>query len=302
METTQYIWHNGKLVLWDDAKVHVLTHTLHYGGGAFEGIRFYETKEGPAIFRLTEHIDRLFYSASTLKMQIPYSKDQVHAAICETVRTNGLAEGYIRPIVFYGYGVMGVNPTGAPVELAIACWPWGAYLAHDLVDIKTSSYVRIHPESSVTDAKLCGHYVNSIMARLEIQGTRYHEALLLDVNGHVAEGSGENFFLVKNGVLYTPKLGSILPGITRKTVIQMAKEFSIEVVEADLNIAETYDADEAFFTGTAAEITPIRSIDNNILGAGNIGPITQKLRHAYLDIVHGKNQNYVQYLTLASAH
>jgi branched-chain amino acid aminotransferase len=298
MQTTQFIWHNGKLVPWNDAKVHVLTHTLHYGGGAFEGIRFYQTSQGSAIFRLPEHIDRLLFSASILKMNVPFSKEQLISAVRETVRINGLQEGYIRPLVYYGSGIMGVNPTGAPVELAIACWPWGAYLGHDMVDIKISKYVRIHPRSSVPEAKLCGHYVNSILVRLEIQGTHYHEGLLLDTEGNVAEGSGENFFIVKEGVLHTPKIGGILPGITRKTIMEIASKHNIKTIERDIKPDEVYTADEAFFTGTAAEVTPIRSIDDKVLGQGEkVGPITDKLRQAYLKVVQGKDDNFLKYLT-----
>lgn len=297
MQETQFIWHNGKLVPWHEAKVHVLTHTLHYGGGAFEGIRMYATPKGPAIFRLPEHVDRLFYSASTLKMEIPYTKEQVIQAIKETTKVNKLDQGYIRPLMYYGYGVMGVNPTGAPVELAIAVWPWGAYLPHDLVDIKTSQYIRIHRDSSVTDAKLCGHYINSMLARLEVRDTEYHEALLMDVDGHIAEGSGENFFMVKNGVMYTPKLGNILAGITRETVKIIANDKKISVVEKDLVQKDVYEADEAFFTGTAAEITPIRSLDKKVIGKGNVGPVTHVIRDTYLDIVTGKNPDYQQFLT-----
>lgn len=297
MQTTETIWHNGKLVPWADAKIHVLTHTLHYGGGAFEGIRFYHTAKGPAIFRLNEHIDRLIYSTQALHMQLPYSKEQIIDAIKTVVRVNKLDAGYIRPIAFYGYGKMGVSPIGSPPELAIACWPWGAYLPHNSVDIKISSYIRIHPDSSVVDAKLCGHYVNSILASLELQGTHYHEALLLDSEGYITEGVGENFFMVKEGIIYTPKLGHILPGITRNTMFHLAKQLDRQIVEADLRPEQAYEADEAFFTGTAAEVTAIRSINDKRLGNQDIGEITAIIKKAYLDIVHGKDERFVEYLT-----
>lgn len=300
MQATEFIWHNGKLVPWNEAKIHVLTHTLHYGGGAFEGIRTYKTEKGPAVFRLSEHIDRLFYSAESIKMAIPFSRTEVIAAVKETITLNKLDECYVRPIAFYGYGVMGVNPTGAPVELAIAVWPWGAYLPHDLVDIKTSHYIRIHRDSSVTDAKMCGHYINSMLARLEVQGTKYHEALMLDVDGNIAEGSGENFFIVKNGVIYTPKLGNILAGITRDTVMQIAYDLEYKVEEKNLILEDAYQADEAFFTGTAAEVTPIRSLDDKVIGDGAIGPVTQSIRKTYMDAVHGKDPRYVHYLTFVN--
>ncbi|WED44307.1 branched-chain amino acid transaminase [Legionella cardiaca] len=302
MQTTETIWRNGKLIPWDDAKIHVLSHTLHYGGGAFEGIRFYSTLEGPAIFRLNDHIDRLFYSAKTLKMPLSFTKEEVIAAVKDIVRLNKLDAGYIRPIVFYGYGKMGVNPVGNPVELVIACWPWGAYLPHDSVQVKTSSYIRIHPDSTVVDAKLCGHYLNSILASLELQGTHYHEALFLDSNGYITEGVGENFFMVKDGVIYTPNLGGILSGITRDTIIKLARTFDLNVVETNIRLDEVYQADEAFFTGTAAEVTAIHSINDKPLGKGSPGAITSKIKEAYLDLVHGRNNEFKNYLTYVNAY
>ena len=297
MQETKVIWMNGKFVPWKDAKIHILTHTLHYGGGAFEGIRFYETSEGPAIFRLNDHIERLLYSTSVLKMNLPYSQDDIINAVKELVRQNELPAGYIRPIAYFGYGKMGVNPVGSPSELAIACWPWGAYLPHEAVDIKTSSYIRIHRQSTKVDAKLCGHYLNGILATLELQGTHYHEALFLDDQDFISEGVGENFFIVKDKVLYTPRLGTILAGITRETVMELAATFGHDVVEKDLTLEEAYQADEAFFTGTAVEVTAIRSIDDKVLGDGGVGPITAKIKKAYLDIVHGKNPEYLSFLT-----
>lgn len=298
METTKFIWHNGKIVPWEEANVHILTHTLHYSAGAFEGIRFYQTPQGHAIFRLEDHIDRFIFSANVLKMKMPYSKEEIISAVKEVVVLNNLKEGYIRPIIYYGYGIMGVNPTGAPVGMSIACWPWTEYLKAPLVNIKTSSFIRLHKDSTIPEAKLCGHYLNSIMARLEIQGTEYHEALLLDSEGNIAEGSGENIFIVKNGVLYTPGVGCILPGITRKTIMEIATNNNIKVVETSIKLEDVYNADEAFFTGTAVEVKGIRSLDDKVLGQGEkIGPITQKLSQEYSNIVHGKNAQYMHYLT-----
>ena len=296
METNS-IWHNGKLVPWGEARIHVLTHTLHYGGGAFEGLRFYKTDRGPAIFRLREHYDRLFYSADCLQMEIPFSKAQLHDATIELVAVNGLDQGYIRPITFFGYGKMGVNPQGAPIEVAIACWPGGAYLSDDAVDIKVSKYIRIHPATTVADAKLCGHYVNSILAVLELRGTRYHEALFLDYNGNVAEGPGENFFIIKKGKVYTPPLGTILAGITRSTVIELIKHLGLELIERNITLDEAFAADEAFFTGTAAEVTAIRSIDDRELKNGANGSITKQIKELYLDVVYGRRKEFDHYLT-----
>lgn len=297
MQTTEKIWYSGQFVPWAEAKTHVLTHTLHYSGGAFEGVRFYKTAQGPAIFRLQDHIERLYYSASVLNMTIPYTREEVIAAVIELVRINKLDAGYIRPLVFYGYGKMGVNPIGNPVELVIACWPWGAYLPHESIDIKVSSYIRIHPDSTVIDAKLCGHYINSILAALEVQGTHYHEALLLDSHGHITEGVGENFFMVKDGIIYTPNLGDILPGITRATVMELAKQLQLSLVETDITLYEAYQADEAFFTGTAAEITAIRSINDKKIGEEGLGPVTALIKQSYLDLVQGKNAGMEGYLT-----
>ena len=297
MQTTDYIWYNGKLVEWDKATTHVLTHTLHYGGGAFEGIRFYKTDKGPAIFKLKEHVDRLFYSAKALAMDVPFSEQEIFDAIVETVRVNKLEQGYIRPLVYFGYGVMGVNPINAPVDLIIACWPWGAYLPHDMVDIRTTKYIRIHPKSTIADAKLCGHYLNGILASIEIRGTHYHEALFLDADGNIAEGAGENFFIIKDGVIYTPTLGKILAGITRKTIMGIAEENGIRVVERSLTLEDAYAADEAFFTGTAAEVTPIKSIDDNVIGSGQQGPVTTLCKDMYHKIVCGEISAYNQHLT-----
>lgn len=297
MQATEFIWQNGKLIPWDDAKIHVLSHGLHYGTGAFEGIRFYKTEKGPAIFRLDEHLARLFYSAKTIGMQLPYTEKQIKDATIEVVRTNKLDQGYIRPIAFYGYGKMGVGADGAPIEIIIACWPWGAYLPFDMVDIKTSKFTRIPPSATISAAKLTGNYLNGLFAILDIRGSHYHEALLLDTDGYIAEGPGENFFIVKNNVIYTPKLGSILAGITRATVMQLAERLGYKMVEANITLEEAYKADEAFFTGTAAEVTPIHSIDDKVIADGKIGPITQKIRETYLNVVNGRNKEYEDFLT-----
>lgn len=297
MQPTEKIWFNGKMVPWNEATVHVLTHALHYGGGAFEGIRFYKTEQGAAIFQLDAHIERLLYSAKALKMNLPYTAVELKEAILTLVSENQLSEGYVRPLDFYGYGKMGVNPVGNPVDVVVACWPWGAYLPHETVQVKISKYIRIHPLSTVVDAKLCGHYINGILASLELQGTHYHEALFLDDQGHLSEGVGENFFMVKDGVLTTPKLGTILAGITRGTVIRLAKKLGIPVVEAPVTPAEAYRADEAFFTGTAAEVTPIHSIDDQVLGNGCAGPVSLQLKAAYAAAVRGKDSDFEECLT-----
>ncbi len=298
MEPTKYIWKNGELLKWEDAMVHCLTHTMHYGSGAFEGIRCYAGEQGSAIFRLPEHIDRLIYSAKAIGMEVKYSRDELIAATVKTVAENDVAACYIRPLVYYGYGIMGLNPRTAPVDVIIACWPWGAYLPHDMVDLKVSSYIRIHPKSTVADAKVVGHYVNSTLSVLELRGTKYHESLLLDYKGHVAEGPGENFFMVKNGKLLTPQLGTILNGITRATIMEVARNRGIEVVETDITLEEAQAADEAFYTGTAAEIMPIRSIQDKVIGSGTLGPITEALKTQYLNIVNGRDKEYQKFLTL----
>lgn len=302
MQEAKIIWQNGKLIPWHEAKVHVLTHSLHYGSGAFEGIRFYKTKRGPAIFRLTEHIDRFFYSTRTLKMDLPYNKEQIRAAIIDVASANELEEGYIRPIAYYGYGKMGVNPARSPLEIAIACWIWGAYLPHNSVDIKTSSYIRIHPDSTVVDAKLCGHYINGVLATLELKGTHYHEALFLDSEGYISEGVGENFFMVKQNVIHTPKLGTILSGITRDTVIKIAAKLGLAVKENNYRIEDAYQADEAFFTGTAAEVTPIRSIDDKLLTHNPVGPVTAAMKEAYHKVVRGEEADFINYLTFLNSN
>jgi branched-chain amino acid aminotransferase len=297
METTPYIWMNGEFVAWENAKVHVMTHALHYGDGAFEGIRAYKTDRGGAVFRLREHMERLVYSAGVLAMQLPYSVDQLMSATTELLRRNNLQQGYIRPLAFYGYGVMGLNPRNAPVEVMIACWPWGAYLPVEAADIKVSKYIRIHPRSTVADAKICGHYVNSILAVLELRGTKYHEALFLDDAGNIAEGPGENFFIIRGNELITPPLGTILAGITRSTLLEIARDSGLSVVERPLTLDEVYEADEAFFTGTAAEVTPIGSIDDKPLKSNGAGPVSLMLKERYLNAVHGRTPQYEKFLT-----
>jgi branched-chain amino acid aminotransferase len=297
MEATKFIWMNGAFVPWENAKIHVMTHTLHYGSGAFEGIRVYKTDRGPAVFRLREHMERLHYSADALAMQLPYSVEDLCAATIELLKQNELEQGYIRPLAYYGYGVMGLNPLKCPIDMMIACWPWGAYLPVEQADIKVSSYIRIHPRSSITDAKICGHYVNSIVAVLELHGTKYHEALFLDAEGFIAEGPGENFFMIKDGTLYTPPLGPILAGITRSTMIEIARDQGMTIEEKPLSLEQAFKADEAFFTGTAAEVTPIGSINDQPIGSGTCGPITKKLQKGYLDSVYGRDPSYARFLT-----
>ena len=288
---------DGEFVPWEDAKVHVLTHTLHYGAGAFEGVRAYETDKGPAIFRLTEHTERLFYSTKCIGMELPFSVQELDDATVELVRKNEVQHCYIRPLAFYGYGKMGLNPAGAPTHVIIACWPWGAYLPHEMVDLKVSSYIRIHPKSTIADAKIVGHYVNSILAVRELIGTNYHEALFLDLEGNIAEGPGENFFIVNGKEVTTPPLGTILAGITRETIMKLIVDLGYSVTERSISLDEALKAEEAFFTGTAAEVTPIRSIDDKVLGKGEVGELTAQLRDLYLDIVTGKSEKYSQFLT-----
>lgn len=299
MQSSQFIWQNGELVPWDKAQTHVLAHGLHYGSGVFEGIRFYETDSGSAIFKLAEHVERLFYSARQLAMEIPYTQDEINQAIVETVRVNKVGQGYIRPLVYYGYGTMRVVPTeDLLVEVVIACWPWGSYLGQESVDIKSSEFIRIHPRSTVPDAKICGHYVNSIMAGLAIRNTAYHEALLFDAENYVAEGSAENIFIVKNGELLTPQIGTILRGITRDTVIEIAGDQGIKIRQTKLTREDILEADEALFCGTGVEITPIRSLDDKLIAGGKIGPITKSIQKIYHDMVSGRLQSYKKHLTM----
>jgi branched-chain amino acid aminotransferase len=297
MEETEFIWMDGKFVKWQDAKIHVLTHTLHYGLGVFEGLRFYETEKGPAVFRLKDHTKRLFNGAKKAMMNVPFSEDDINEAILEAVRRNKITNGYIRPIFFYGYGKMGLDPNGAPVNCSIAVWPWGSYLGDEAVKVMTSGFIRIHPKSTHADCKFCGHYVNSILASCEAKSKGYNEALLLNAEGLVEEGPGENFYIVKDRKIITPPLGNVLPGITRKSVIQIAEDENIEVIERNIKLDEVYNADEAFFTGTAAEVTAIQSINDKRIGGEAPGPVTSKLKEIFMDVVHGKNKKYEDWLS-----
>ncbi len=296
------IWMDGGLVEWRDAKIHVLTHTLHYGCGAFEGVRAYDTVNGTAIFRLREHTERLFNSAKILRMKIPYSFEQVIEAQREVVRANGLASCYIRPLVWIGSNKLGVSPRGNPIQLMVAAWAWGAYLGEDGlkrgIRVKTSSYTRHHVNITMTQAKAVSNYSNSILANMEALDDGYDEALLLDASGFVSEGAGENIFIVKNGTVYTPDLSAgALNGITRGTVFAICRDLGLPVVEKRVTRDEIYISDEAFFTGTAAEVTPIRELDRIEIGAGSRGPITEKIQNAFFDIVNGRNDRYSEWLT-----
>ena len=301
VQKVEKIWMDGKLIPWEQANVHVLTHTLHYGVGVFEGIRCYLCFDGrSAVFRLKEHIDRLFDSAHISLLNIPYSKKEILEACKETLRANKLKEGYIRPIVFIGEGVMGVYPGDNPIRVSIITWSWGAYLGEGALEkgirVKVSSYTRHHVNVMMTKAKISGNYVNSVLAKREVMKMGYDEALMLDTEGYVSEASGENVFIVKNGVLKTTPLTSILPGITRDSVIQIAKGKKITLLEERFTRDELYTAHEAFFTGTAAEITPIREVDDRKIGEGKPGPMTKELQAAFFDIVKGKNPDYREWL------
>ena len=297
----KYIWVNGKLVGWNEAKVHVLTHALHYGSSVFEGIRCYETGKGPAIFRLKEHMERLEKSAKIYMMKLPYTVEELCMAAVEVVKANGLKECYIRPIAFRGTGEMGIQAQN-PVEMAMAAWPWGPYLGEEGqkkgIRVKVSSYIRPPPHSLPMNAKAGGHYLSSILAKMEAVRAGYDEAIMLDHRGFVSEGSGENIFIVKDEMLYTPPLhASILFGVTRDTVMVLAEDLGYKVVEEDLTRSMLYTADEAFFTGTAAEVTPIREIDNIPVGGGQPGPVTLKLLKEYKEVVHGRRPKYDKWLT-----
>ncbi|HMS80712.1 MAG TPA: branched-chain amino acid transaminase, partial [Burkholderiaceae bacterium] len=288
-----HIWYDGKLVDWRDAKLHVLTHSLHYGMGVFEGVRAYKTTRGTAIFRLKEHTRRLFNSAKIFQMDLPWSFDQVIEAQKEVVRANKLESCYLRPIAWIGDKKLGVSPKGNTIHLAIAAWEWGAYLGEEGLSrgirIKTSSYTRHHVNVSLVRAKASGYYINSILANNEVTAHGYDEALLLDVDGYVSEGAGENVFIVRNGTIYTPDLASCLDGITRDSVITMARDLGYAVVEKRITRDEMYCADEAFFSGTAAEITPIRELDDRTIGEGRRGPVTERLQSLFFETVAGRN-------------
>lgn len=295
------IWCDGKMVPWRDANVHVLTHTLHYGLGVFEGVRAYQTTQGPAIFRLQEHTDRLFNSAHIFMMKMPYDKITVMQAQCDVVKENKLASGYIRPIVYYGSEAMGLSAKTLSVHVAIAAWSWGTYLGAESLEngirVKTSSFTRHHVNINMCRAKSVTTYANSILAHQEVAHNGYDEALLLDVDGYVAEGSGENIFIIKHGKIYTPDLTSCLEGITRASVIELAAEIGMPVIEKRITRDEIYCAEEAFFTGTAAELTPIRELDNRTIGSGKRGPITTRLQSMFFDCVSGKTKNHADWLT-----
>ncbi|MCF8186456.1 MAG: branched-chain amino acid transaminase [Sulfuritalea sp.] len=296
------IWYDGQMVNWRDATTHVLTHTLHYGMGVFEGVRAYKTDKGTAIFRLKEHTDRLFRSAHILQMKMPYSKDELIEAQKAAVRENNLESAYMRPMAFYGAEAMGISAKTLSTHVIVAAWKWGAYMGQDALDngirVKTSSFSRHHVNITMCKAKANGNYMNSILAHQEAALDGYDEALLLDVDGFVAEGSGENIFIIRNGKLYTPDLTSALEGITRDTILQLAAEIGLTVIEKRITRDEVYSADEAFFTGTAAEVTPIRELDRRNIGSGTAGPITKQLQKMYFDAVTGKSTNHADWLTL----
>jgi branched-chain amino acid aminotransferase len=295
-----FIWLDGEMVPWREAKVHVLTHTLHYGMGVFEGLRAYKAQRGTAIFRLQDHTRRLLNSAKILNMKVPYDAATLNEAHLKVVRENGLQTAYIRPMCFYGAEGMGLRADNLRVHCMIAAWEWGTYLGKDALEkgirIKTSSFTRHHVNINMCKAKSNGSYMNSMLALNEAMSSGYDEALLLDNEGYVAEGSGENIFIVRDGVLYTPELTSCLDGITRKAIFAFAKDLGLELREKRITRDETYIADEAFFTGTAAEVTPIREIDGRIIGEGTRGPVTERLQRMYFDLVHGKLAGYQDWL------
>jgi branched-chain amino acid aminotransferase len=299
----ELIWMNGDLVAWEDAKVHVLTHGLHYGTGVFEGIRCYETERGPGVFRLREHLDRLMRSAELYYMPVPHDLEQLRAATHEVIARNGLRECYIRPIVFRGYGQMGLNPLEAPVDVAIGVWEWGAYLGEEGkrsgIRAKVSSWRRISSDSLIPHAKASGQYLNSVLAKVESLKAGYEEAILLDDHGHVCEGTGENIYVVRDGEIATPgQHNSILDGITRRSLIQIARDLGYTVVERAVARAEMYLADEVFLSGTAAELVPVREIDDHTIGAGEPGEITRVLQTAYEDAIRGRSERYREWLDI----
>ncbi len=295
------IWYDGKMVPWRDATTHVLSHSLHYGLAVFEGVRAYATARGPAIFRLREHTQRLINSGKIYHMNVPYSLDELMQAQIDVVKANKLESCYMRPIAFYGSEKMGISTRGATVHVAVAAWPWGAYLGEEGLEkgirVKTSSYQRHHVNVTMPRAKVSSTYANSILANLEATQDGYDEALLLDVQGFVAEGAGENLFVIKDGKIYEPEIASALTGITRDSVIRVAREFGLEVQSRRMTRDDIYIADEAFFTGTAAEVTPIRELDNRVIGAGKRGPITEKVQARFFEIVNGRAPEYDDWLT-----
>ena len=308
METADLIWLNGEFVAWEDAKIHVLTHGLHYGTGVFEGVRCYDTEShGPAVFRHKDHIDRLFKSAGLYYMPIPYEAEQLRQATLELIARNDFRDCYIRPLVYRGYGTMGLFPLDAPVEVTIAVWKWGAYLGEEGkrhgVRAKVSSWRRISSQSLIPQAKASGQYLNSILAKIETHKAGYEEAILLDDHGHVCEGSGENIFVVRDGVILTPPpAASILDGINRKSAIQIARDLGFELVERDIARAELYLADEIYLTGTAAELVPVREVDDHPVGDGSPGEVTRAVQSAFDDALHGRTPRYAEWLDPVPAH
>ena len=296
------IWMDGQMVEWRDAKIHVLTHTLHYGCGAFEGVRAYKTDKGTAIFRLKEHTERLFNSAKILRMPITFTQQELMQAQLDVVKANNLESCYLRPLVWLGSEKLGVSPKGAKVHAMVAAWAWGAYLGEEGlkrgIRVKTSSYTRHHVNITMTQAKAVSNYTNSILANMEATDEGYDEAMLLDPSGFVSEGAGENLFVIKDGAVYTPDLSAgALNGITRNTIFAICQDLGLKLVEKRITRDEVYICDEAFFTGTAAEVTPIRELDRIELGAGSRGPITEKIQAAFFDIVNGRNPKYAEWLT-----
>lgn len=302
MTPTEYIWMNGKLVKWDEARIHICSHVIHYGSSVFEGMRVYKTLKGPAAFRMREHTERLFNSAKIYRMEIPFTNDQIDEAILSTIGANGLEECYVRPVAYRGYGNLGVDPSACPVDVAIATWPWGKYLGEEAlekgVSVCFSSWHRIAPNTLPAMAKAGANYMNSQLIKMEAVSHGYAEGIALDVFGNVSEGSAENIFLVRRGALITPTFSaSILPGITRRTVIRLAEDMGIKVIEQNVPREALYLAEEVFFTGSAAEITPISRIDNIVIGEGKIGPITKKLQTVFFNIVGGKTEDKYGWLT-----
>lgn len=306
METTKFIWFDGKLVPWNEAQVHVLTHSLHYGSAIFEGIRAYACKNGSsAIFRLPDHCRRMENSARIMRMNMPYTAAQLADACVEVCVSNKLKKGYVRPLAFVGYGEMGVYPGNNPVQTIIACWPWGVYLGAEALEkgiaVKTSTFTRSHINSNMSKAKAAGNYINSILAKIEAKEDGYDEAIMLDASGYVSEATGENIFIVRNGVIKTTPLTSILEGITRDSVITLARDLGYQVVEQQFTRDELYSADEAFLCGTAAEITPIREADHRIIGAGHCGPVTKSLQDDFFRAATGEIPRYEHWLTYYNA-
>jgi branched-chain amino acid aminotransferase len=301
LQATEKIWMNGSFVAWDDAKVHVLTHSLHYGTGVFEGIRCYKAEFGPAVFRLREHVERFFNSAHILQIEIPFTRASVNDAILETIRVNRIDACYIRPLAYIGYGAMGIYPKENPIQLSIAVWPWGSYLGEEGlksgIRVKVSSFIRPHVNATLVRSKTTANYANSLLAKREALKDGYDEAMLLDTDGYVAEGTGENVFIVRKGIIKTPPLTAILEGVTRDTIMQLAAERGMRLVEERFTRDELYIADEAFFSGTAAELTPIREVDNRKIGSGKPGPVTKELQAAFFDVVHGRESRHADWLT-----